>query len=112
MQRYIKYFKYFSKLLTKLDLIKKMGQPPMSLEYYLEATGLSYLFDKGLPDQNKKSEDSKFKSKYFGFIYELSEFIDLWGKVSFQPLYVENKKLMLNIIIEADKGNGFYFEEK
>lgn len=39
----------------------------MNLEYYLEASELSYIFDKGL-----KKEKSKFEQKYSGLSLELS----------------------------------------
>jgi hypothetical protein len=36
--------------MNKLDLLKQFGSPPMSLQFYLEASELPYIFDIGLKE--------------------------------------------------------------
>lgn len=32
-------------------------------------------------------------------------------KISFEPLHVENKKLIVRLILKMDKANGYYYLE-
>lgn len=41
----------------------------------------------------------------------IADLIDSKEVVSFEPLYVENKKLIMRLILKMDKANGFYFLE-
>jgi hypothetical protein len=51
----------------------------------------------------------KFKKKTKKMTYKLAEMIDLFGKVSFFPLYVENKELVVRLLLQIDQGNGYYY---
>lgn len=44
--------------------------------------------------------------------YSLAELIDNFNSVSFLPLYVENKELIIRLVLQMDKGNGYYYLEK
>lgn len=37
--------------------------------------------------------------------------MDTFSKVSFAPLYVEHKDLMLRLLLSMDQANGFFYME-
>jgi hypothetical protein len=43
--------------------------------------------------------------------YALADLMDSKEIVSFEPLYVENKKLIVRLILKMDKANGYYYLE-
>jgi len=83
--------------LSKIDILKELGVPPFSLEFYFEAKDLKDLFEK-----NKNQEKLKFEEKYSSFSSELAELIDTFEKVSFIPLSVEHKELMVRLLLLID----------
>ncbi|CAK87940.1 unnamed protein product (macronuclear) [Paramecium tetraurelia] len=95
-------------VLNKLDLVKQYGEMPLSLQYYLEGENLKYMLE--VTDQCDE-EGQKFKEKYGQLTYHIAELIDSKEVVSFEPLYVENKKLIMRLILKMDKANGYYFLE-
>ncbi|CAD8097120.1 unnamed protein product [Paramecium sonneborni] len=95
-------------VLNKLDLIKQYGEMPLSLQYYLEGENLKYMLE--VTDQCDE-EGQKFKEKYGQLTYNIAQLIDSKEVVSFEPLYVENKKLIMRLILKMDKANGYYFLE-
>ncbi|EGR28989.1 hypothetical protein IMG5_165330 [Ichthyophthirius multifiliis] len=94
-------------ILSKIDLMKQNGKPPMSLEHYLEAKDLAgiYAFD---CEEYKKSLSS-FDKKCYKLNKAIAELFDEFGLISFYPLYINNKLLVSNLIYKIDKSNGFLF---
>ncbi|CAD8091311.1 unnamed protein product [Paramecium primaurelia] len=95
-------------VLNKLDLIKQYGEMPLSLQYYLEGENLKYMLE--VTDQCDE-DGQKFKEKYGQLTYQIAQLIDSKEVVSFEPLFVENKKLIMRLILKMDKANGYYFLE-
>jgi len=76
----------------------------MSIEYYLEGNDLNTLL-------NKNEKLDKFTEKYGKLQNCLVEMMDDKRKISFEPLHVENKKLIVRLILKMDKANGYYYLE-
>lgn len=76
----------------------------MSIEYYLEANDLNMII-------NKNEKIDKFTEKYGKLQNSFVEMLDEKRKISFEPLYVENKKLIVRLILKMDKANGYYYLE-
>ncbi|KAJ3215381.1 GPN-loop GTPase 2 [Clydaea vesicula] len=88
-------------VLSKIDLIESYGKLTFNLDFYTEVQDLSYLLD----SLNKDPSSSKY-NKLNKAIVDLIEDFSL---VSFLPFCVDDQDLMLKLIRNIDKANGYIF---
>lgn len=85
-------------VMSKVDLIEKYGKLRFDINFYTEVLDLSYLVQ-DIPDD-------PFAQKFKKLNQSLTELIENYGLVSFLPLSVKSKKLMLAVKNSVDKANG------
>lgn len=91
----------FVNILSKIDLLRTYDKLPFNLDFYTEVQDLGYLLQ-------HLNADTK-TSKYSKLNAALCELVGDFGLVSFYPVFVEDKKTMLNALRIIDKANGYAF---
>ncbi|XP_052796690.1 GPN-loop GTPase 2-like isoform X2 [Mya arenaria] len=88
-------------VLSKCDLIQKYGKLAFNLDFYTEVLDLSYILD-----QFKEEEEH---SRYKKLNAAIVDIVQDYSLVSFVPLFVEDKEIMLRVMKAVDKANGYVF---
>ncbi|XP_011494906.1 PREDICTED: GPN-loop GTPase 2 [Ceratosolen solmsi marchali] len=92
-------------VMTKLDEMKRFKiELDFNINFYTEVLDLSYLLDK-LNEDNKLPQYKKLNKAFISLIEDYS-------LVSFIPLDISNKALLLNVKNAIDKANGYIFGGK
>ena len=87
----------FVNVMTKIDLLD-WKELKFSLEFYSE-----------LQDPLRLLQEDKFTSKFSKLNEALYELISDFGLIKFIPLAIEDKEMMLFLVREIDRANGFAF---
>ncbi|KAI3426388.1 hypothetical protein D9Q98_008759 [Chlorella vulgaris] len=87
-------------VLSKMDLIQQYGELAFSLDFYLQAQGLSHLAE---------AMEGSFPPRFRRMTEELCEVIEDFGLLSFQPLAIEDRDSVRHLVASIDKSNGFVF---
>ncbi|XP_063711858.1 GPN-loop GTPase 2-like [Symsagittifera roscoffensis] len=88
-------------VLSKMDLIETNGKPDIGLNYFLETLNMSYICD--------QLSDDQFFAKYKKLNSALCSLIEDYSLVNFVPLCVSDKNLMVKLVKQIDKANGYLF---
>jgi hypothetical protein len=100
-------------LITKVDLIAKMGRPEMNLMFYEGCTnGLKYLFFdefETADSHNEKEKPSKFNKRYSTLTKSLCELIENYNQVSLSLCDITNKLSLTNVLMKIDKSNNYWY---
>lgn len=89
-------------IMTKLDELKRFSDKlDFNLDFYTDVLDLKYLLE--------KLDEDPFTAKYKKLNAALVELIEMYSIVSFLPLDVSNKALLLKVKNEVDKANGYVF---
>ncbi len=94
----------FINAITKIDLLKSFGRPDMNLSFYSSITGLEYLF------WQDPSDESAFTKKYGKLSKTICEVIERFNLVGFNLIDITNKLCVCNIVMQIDKGNGWFYD--
>jgi len=89
-------------ILSKIDLLNKYDDLAFDLEYYTEVRDLSYLVE--------QLDAAPFSGRFPALNKALSELIHDYDYVSFMPLAVEDKNLMMAVLKEIDRANGYGYQ--
>lgn len=89
-------------VMTKLDELKRFSDKlDFNLDFYTDVLDLKYLLE--------KLDEDPLTAKYKKLNAALVEVIEMYSLVSFLPLDVSNKALLLKVKNEIDKANGYVF---
>lgn len=88
-------------ILSKADLIEKYGKLDFGIDFYTEVLDLQYLID--------QMPDDPFTKKHKKLTKAITDLVQDYGLVSFVPLSVDSKEMMLNVKNAVDKANGYCF---
>ncbi|XP_043482122.1 GPN-loop GTPase 2 [Leptopilina heterotoma] len=89
-------------IMTKLDELKRFSDKlDFNLDFYTDVLDLKYLLE--------KLDEDPLTAKYKKLNAALVEVIEMYSLVSFLPLDVSNKALLLKVKNEIDKANGYVF---
>ena len=92
----------FIHVLSKMDLIKSMGNPVFNLEFYTQVQDLEYLM-------HYLSQDSTIPSRYTALTKAIAEVVQDFGLVSFEPLAIDDPESVIRLARLIDKANGYVF---
>ncbi|XP_051171634.1 GPN-loop GTPase 2 [Leptopilina boulardi] len=89
-------------VMTKLDELKRFSDKlDFNLDFYTDVLDLKYLLE--------KLDEDPLTAKYKKLNAALVEVIEMYSLVTFLPLDVSNKALLLKVKNEIDKANGYIF---
>ncbi|XP_012234516.1 GPN-loop GTPase 2 [Linepithema humile] len=89
-------------VMTKFDEMKKFGSClAFNIDFYTEVLDLKYLLE--------QLDENPFTAKYKKLNSALVSLIEDYSLVSFVPLDVSNKALLLQVKNAVDKANGYIF---
>lgn len=89
-------------IMTKFDEMKKFSDRlPFNIDFYTEVLDLKYLLE--------QLDENPFTAKYKKLNTALVSIIETYSLVSFIPLDVTNKALLLQVKNAVDKANGYVF---
>ncbi|XP_077261348.1 GPN-loop GTPase 2 isoform X2 [Temnothorax americanus] len=89
-------------IMTKFDEMKKFGDHlAFNIDYYTEVLDLKYLLE--------RLDEDPFTAKYKKLNAALVSIIENYSLVSFIPLDVNNKAMLLQVKNAVDKANGYVF---
>lgn len=91
-------------VLSKIDMLRNYGPLPMRLDYYTDAADLHHL----KPALEHES-NSVLGKRYVALTEAIGEVVEDFGLVLFEVLLVENKQLMITLLLVLDKANGYSF---
>lgn len=107
-------------IISKIDLLGKLGRPQMNLIDLENLSGLHYLFwglgedsdeDDSLPPRHlrKYTPQQLFNNKYGKLTKGLCELIENWAGMSgYMLLDLTSRELLCYIIMQIDKSNGYF----
>jgi hypothetical protein len=97
-------------IITKIDLLKKLGRPQMNLIDLENISGIGYLFWSG-PDYPDPTAKPTFESKYGKLSKNLCELIENYMAHEGYLLCDLNKReLICHILGRIDKANGYFLQ--
>ena len=88
-------------ILSKVDLIEKYGKLDFGIDFYTEVLDLEYLIQT-MPEDPFTAKHRKLTKAITGLVQD-------YGLVTFIPLNVDSKEMMLNVRNAIDKANGYCF---
>jgi hypothetical protein len=88
-------------VLSKIDLARQYGQLRFHLDYYTQVQDLSHLL--------MELNENTFTRRFIGLNKALCDLVEDYGLVSFHPLAVQDKEMMLRLASEIDRANGFVY---
>jgi len=89
-------------VLSKIDLLRTYGSLDFHLDFYTDVIDLRKVLQ-------YLHEDSQSDSRFFKLNEVISELIEDFGLVSFQPLNIQDKEDMNKLLRNIDKANGYIF---
>ena len=95
--------KTYSKVLSKIDMVKDFGKLPCSLRSYTTEIDLQELFI------DLTSKSTNFTEKYLNLNKEIVDVVEAYSLVSFYPLDINDKELVNNLVCMMDNANGFFY---
>lgn len=95
-------------VLSKFDMFSSYNAD-FNMEVFTEVLDIFKIID--FPEKTNNS-NKKFIDKYTQLTFDLCNLITDYNLVTFIPLAVEDKKLMLNLLNHIDKANGFIFDDE
>ena len=105
----------FLNMITKVDLLAKLGRPDMGLSFYEGVTsGLKFLYfneieaGKDKPPGEEDPTVSKLDKKYGKLTGALCELLENYQKVAFNLVDLTDRMSMTNAIMKIDKANSFF----
>ena len=103
----------FINLITKVDLLKRMGRPDMNLMFYNGTTsGLKYLFfgeyEESKTVKRLSAQGTTFSQKYSTLTKNVCELLENYQKVSFTLLDCTNQMSLTHAVYKIDKANSYF----
>lgn len=89
----------FINVLSKVDIIEQYGETDFNIDFYCELPDLSLLVD--------RISDDPFLSKFKKLTEGLASIIESYGLVSYMPLSIHDKDLLVKILNSVDQANGY-----
>jgi hypothetical protein len=103
-------------LITKVDMLAKLGRPDMPLDFYEGCTnGLKYLFfgefEQAKSGESATSEDklSPFQARFSMLTKNLCELIENYSQVSLGLCDITNKISVTHSLMKIDKANNYWY---
>jgi len=89
-------------ILSKVDLIEKLGKTQFGLDYYCEVLDLKYI--------SGDMSNDPFMHKYKKLTESIADVIEGYSLVSFIPMDVNKPKSLLKVQRAIDKANGYFID--
>lgn len=89
-------------VLSKMDLIKRYGEPDLAFECYLSSPEMDFISEAAV-----RGNDEKFSKKYQKLLVSIGEIVDSYAIGTFTPLAIEDKRSVHKLIRAIDKALGY-----